>query len=74
MTFVHEDSQDKYTVQQTLPTMPRARTLTLDHRTHKLYTVSAEFGVAPAPTTATPRPRAPMVAGSFTLLTVTAQP
>ena len=74
MTFVHEDSPDKYTVQQTLPTMPRARTLTIDQRTHKLYTVSAEFGVAPAPTTAIPRPRAPMLAGSFTLLTVTAQP
>ena len=74
MTFVHEDSPDTYTVVQTLQTMPRARTLTLDQRTHKLYTVSAEFGVAPAPTTATPRPRAPMLAGSFTLLTVTAQP
>jgi DNA-binding beta-propeller fold protein YncE len=72
MTFVHEDSPDKYTVVQTLPTMARARTLTIDPRTHRLYTVSAEFGTAPAPTAATPRPRAPMVAGSFTLLTVAA--
>ena len=74
MTFVHEDAPDKYSVQQTLPTMPRARTLTLDQRTHKLYTVSAEFGAAPAPTAATPRPRAPMTAGSFTLLTIAAKP
>lgn len=70
MTIVHEDSPDKYTVTQTLPTMARARTLTIDQRTHKLYTVSAEFGAAPAPTSAAPRPRAPMVPGSFTLVTV----
>ncbi len=72
MTFVHEDTPDRYSVVQTLPTMSRARTMTIDPRTHKLYTVSAEFGTPPAPTTATPRPRAPMVAGSFTLLTVSA--
>jgi DNA-binding beta-propeller fold protein YncE len=73
MTMVHEDSPDRYTVTQTLPTMSRARTLTLDPRTHKLYTVSAEFGVAPAPTAAIPRPRAPMTPGSFTLITVAAR-
>ena len=72
MTFVHEDTPDKYTVTQTLPTMSRARTLTIDQRTHKLYTVSAEFGATPAPTTATPRPRPAMVPGSFTLLTIAA--
>ncbi len=74
MTFVHEDAPDKYSVHQTLPTMARARTLTIDQRTHKLYTVSADFGAAPAPTAATPRPRPPMTAGSFTLLTVAARP
>ena len=40
----------------------------LDAKTHQIYTVTAEFGQAPAPTTAQPRPRAPMVPGSFTLL------
>jgi DNA-binding beta-propeller fold protein YncE len=72
MTVIHEDSPDKYTVTQTLPTMNRARTMTIDPRTHKLYTVSAEFGATPAPTAATPRPRPAMVPGSFTLLTVSA--
>jgi hypothetical protein len=46
--------------------------MTIDPRTHKLYTVSAEFGATPAPTAATPRPRPAMVPGSFTLLTVSA--
>ncbi|MBC7671396.1 MAG: YncE family protein [Polaromonas sp.] len=70
MTVVHEDSPDRYTVLQTLPTMSRARTLTIDPRTHKLYTVSAEFGATPVPTAAAPRPPAPMVARTFTLLTI----
>jgi YVTN family beta-propeller protein len=74
MTVVHEDSPDKYSVTQTLPTMARARTLTLDARTHRLYTVSAQFAETPAPTAATPRPRAAMVQGTFTLLTVSSQP
>ena len=70
MTVVHEDSPDSYSVLQTLPTMSRARTLTIDPRTHTLYTVSAEFGATPTPTAAAPRPRAPMVARTFTLLTI----
>jgi DNA-binding beta-propeller fold protein YncE len=72
MTVVHEDTPRQFTVTQTVTTMPRARTLTIDRRTHALYTVSATFGAAPAPTPATPRPRPPMVAGSFTLLTIAA--
>ncbi len=73
MTVVHEDTPEKFSVVQTVATMTRARTLTLDPRTHALYTVSAEFGATPAPTASTSRPRPAMVAGSFTLLTVTAK-
>lgn len=72
MTVVHEDSPDSYSVLQTLPTMSRARTLTIDPRTHLLYTVSAEFGATPTPTAAAPRRRAPMLPRTFTLLTIAA--
>ena len=68
LTVVHEDSPDKFTVVENVPTMRRARTMSLDTKTHQVYTVSAEFGAAPAPTTEQPRPRPPMVPGSFTLL------
>lgn len=49
-----------------------ARTITLDPTTGKIYSVTAEFGPAPAPAAnATGRPqRGPMVAGSFQILTV----
>jgi DNA-binding beta-propeller fold protein YncE len=70
LTVVHEDSPDKYSVVENVPTLRRARTIALDNRTHSVYTVTAEFGQAPAPTTEQPRPRPPMVPGSFTLLVV----
>jgi DNA-binding beta-propeller fold protein YncE len=68
LTVVHEDAPDKYSVVENVPTLRRARTIALDTRTHSVYTVTAEFGQAPAPTTEQPRPRPPMVPGSFTLL------
>jgi hypothetical protein len=68
LTVVHEDSPDKFTVVENVPTLRRARTMALDTKTHEVYTVTAEFGPAPAPTTEQPRPRAPMLPGSFTLL------
>ncbi|MDX6529284.1 MAG: hypothetical protein QOH41_1574 [Blastocatellia bacterium] len=68
LTVVHEDSPDKFTVVENVPTLRRARTMALDTKTHQVYTVTAEFGPAPAPTTEQPRPRAPMLPGSFTLL------
>jgi YVTN family beta-propeller protein len=68
MTVVHEDSPDAYSVVDNVSTMPRARTMTLDAKTHKAYLVTAQFGTAPAATTENPRPRPPMVPNSFTVL------
>lgn len=68
LTVIREDSPDKFSVVENVPTLRRARTMALDPRTHQVYTVTAEFGPAPAPTAAQPRPRPPMVPGSFTLL------
>lgn len=68
ITVVHEDSPDTYTVAQSAETLPRARTMTLDPKTHRVYTVTAEFGPAPAPTADQPRPRPAMVPDSFKLV------
>lgn len=43
VTIAHEDSPDKLTVVQTLKTEPRAKTMTLDPKTHKIYLGSAKF-------------------------------
>jgi DNA-binding beta-propeller fold protein YncE len=68
ITVVHEDTPDKYTVVETVPTKRGARTMALDPRTHRLYTVSADFGPPPAPTPERPRPRPPMIPGTFVVL------
>ena len=70
LTVVHEDSPDKFSVVDTVATQLRARTMALDTKTHQVFTVTAQFGPPPAATAQQPRPRAPMVPGSFTLLTV----
>jgi len=68
LTVVHEDTPDKFSVVENVPTQARARTMTLDSKTHRVFLVSAEFGPAPTPTAQQPRPRPPMIPGTFTLL------
>jgi DNA-binding beta-propeller fold protein YncE len=68
ISVVHEDTPDKYTVVETVPTQRGARTMAVNPRTHRLYTVSAEFGPAPAATADRPRPRPPMLPGTFVVL------
>jgi hypothetical protein len=63
VTVVHADSPDKFTVVQTLKTEPRAKTMTLDPKTHRIYLGSAKFEAAAA---GERRPR--MVADSFKIL------
>ena len=70
LTVIHEDSPDKFSVIENVPTQRGARTLALDPKTHKLFVVSAEFGPTPAPTAERPRPRPPAVPGSFSLLVI----
>ena len=49
VTIAHEDAPDKLTVVQTLKTEPRAKTMALDPRTHKIYLASAKFEPRSAP-------------------------
>ena len=69
LTVIRQDGPDRYTAVQTLPTQRGARTIALDPATHRVYTVTAELGAAPAPTADNPRPRRPVVPGSFVLIT-----
>ncbi len=68
IVVVREESPDKFAVVQTVETAPRARTMTLDPKTHHLFTVTAQFNPPPAPTAENPRPRPSMVPGSFVLI------
>jgi DNA-binding beta-propeller fold protein YncE len=68
LTVAHEDSADKISVLENVATQKGARTMELDGHGHRVFLVTAEFGPTPAPTADRPRPRPPMIPGSFTLL------
>jgi DNA-binding beta-propeller fold protein YncE len=68
ITVVHEDAPDKFRVVGTVPTKRGARTMELDEKTHRLFTVSADFGPTPEATADRPRPRPPVLPGTFALL------
>lgn len=69
LTVVHEDSPDKFTVEQNVATQRYARTMALDTRNHRVYEVTAEIEEAP-PAKEGERPRRSIKPGSFTLLAV----
>ena len=68
ITVAHQDSPDTYTVVQKIATQAGARTMALDTGNHNIYTVTADRGPTPPPTTDNPRPRPTLVPGTFTLL------
>lgn len=68
ITVVHEDGPDTYTVVANVPTKRGARTMEVDLSSHVVYTVTADFGPMPAPTADRPRPRPPILPGTFALL------
>ncbi|HXN52073.1 MAG TPA: YncE family protein [Candidatus Acidoferrum sp.] len=65
LTIIHEDSPDKYTVVENVPTKKTARTMGLDLKTHKIFLPSAEFE-PPAPG----ERRGKMKPGSFAIIIV----
>ena len=68
VTIAHEDSPDKLTVVQTLKTEPRARTMALDPKTHKIYLASAKFGAASDQPSGGKKGRPSAVPGTFKVL------
>ena len=68
LSVIHEDSPDKFSVVEDVPTQMGARTMALDPKTHEIFLVTAEFGPPAAPTAENPRPRPTLVPDSFTVL------
>ena len=44
VTVIHQDSPDKYSVVETVKTVPRAKTMALDPKSHRLFLSTAENG------------------------------
>ena len=65
LTVVHEDAPAKFHVVANVSTRMGARTMALDEKTHRVYTVTADFGPPPAPTADHPHPWPSIVPGTF---------
>ena len=71
LTIVKENSPFSFVVEQTLKTMTRAKTLTLDSKTNHILLIAAEYGPPPSPpSTAGRGGRGPMLPDSFSILVV----
>ena len=83
LTVIKENSPTSFVVEQTVMTMPGAKTMAIDSKTGRIFVMAAEYA-APATPAATPSPapaggragfgrgggRGPTVPGSFTILEV----
>jgi hypothetical protein len=70
LTVVREESPDKFSVAENVPTQQGARTMALDSKTHNVYVVTAKFGPPPAATADNPHPRRSILPDSFVVLVV----
>ena len=65
LTVIKENSPTSFSVEQTVPTPARAKTLTLDTKTNQILSITAEFGPVPAaPPAPAPPANAPPAAGT----------
>jgi hypothetical protein len=64
LTVIKEDSPTSFSVEQTVPTPARAKTLTLDTKTNQIFSITAEFGPVPAPPLPAVNPAAAPATGS----------
>jgi YVTN family beta-propeller protein len=67
-TIAKEETPDKLAVVQTLKTGPRARTMALDPRTHRIYLPTAQFQPAPSPSPGASPARPTIVPNTLKLL------
>ena len=70
VSVIHQDSPDKYSVVGNITTQFGTRTMALDTKLHRVYTVTADFKPAPPPTPENPKPRPVQIAGSFVILEI----
>ncbi len=70
LTVIREETPDRFSVAESVPTRKGARTMALDEKTHTVYLVTAQLGPAPAATAEQPRPRPKILPNTFTILVV----
>jgi DNA-binding beta-propeller fold protein YncE len=64
LSIIHEDSPDKFSLFETIPTQRGARTMAIDEKTHNIFLATAQFGPAPE----RPHPRPSTIPDTFVIL------
>ena len=70
LTVIRQKGPDEYGVVENVKTMPGARTMALDSRTHRIYLPAAEYEPGPTAAEGQPRRRGKVVPASFGVLVV----
>jgi DNA-binding beta-propeller fold protein YncE len=70
LSIFREKSPDQYELVESVPTQAGARTMAVDRKTGRVYVAVAELGPRPAPTPENPRPRPPIIPGTFSVLVI----
>jgi len=71
LTVIRETNPTTFVVEQTVQTMPSAKTMTLDAKTNQIFLIGAQFGPPPSPPPAGGRSgRGQMIPESFSILVV----
>ena len=68
LSIAREVSPTRLQPVESLPTRFGSRTLAFDPKSHEVYLPAARFGTTPSPTAQNPRPRPPVLPGSFEIL------
>jgi DNA-binding beta-propeller fold protein YncE len=70
LTIVKENGPSDIHVEQTVKTMPSAKTMTIDRMRQRIFLIAAEFGPAPVSAPGERPRRGPMIPDSFTIIQV----
>jgi len=70
LSIFREKSPDQYELVENVKTQAGARTMAVDRKTGRVYVAAAELGPRPAPTPENPRPRPPVIPGTFSVLVI----
>ncbi len=68
ITVIKEENENSFKILETIITQKGTKTITLDSKTHHIYTPTAEYEPIPEPTEENPKPKAKIKQGTFVIL------
>ena len=70
LSIFREKSPDQYELVENVKTQAGARTMAVDRKTGRVYVAAADLGPRAVPTPENPRPRPPVIPGTFSVLVI----